>query len=144
VQGVDLEAEQGLVGLGGEVLEAGDQEPQNAGQGIDRADGQSQQLARMPGRGSGIGMSRHQESSGRSEENGDWAFPAGPAGCRTETLASQFQGAQPAGPRWEILATCDRAFRRSAYSDPIARLAKTMTAAMAASSIPSAMGRQQP
>jgi hypothetical protein len=27
VQGVDLEAEQGLVGLGGEVLEAGDQEP---------------------------------------------------------------------------------------------------------------------
>jgi len=35
VQRVDLEAEQGLVGLSGEVLEAGDEESQDPDQGVD-------------------------------------------------------------------------------------------------------------
>jgi hypothetical protein len=44
VQGVDLEAEQGLVGLGGEVLKARDEEAEDADEGIDSPDGQGQQL----------------------------------------------------------------------------------------------------
>jgi len=39
VEGVDLEAEQGLVGLGGEVVEAGDEEAEDADEGVDGADG---------------------------------------------------------------------------------------------------------
>jgi hypothetical protein len=39
VQRVDLEAEQGLVGLSGEVLEPRDEEPQDPDQGVDSADG---------------------------------------------------------------------------------------------------------
>src|SRR5215207_6836881 len=60
VQGVDLEAEQGLVGLGGEVVQASDEEAEKADQGVDGADGQGQQLAGMPGGGSGIGTSSHE------------------------------------------------------------------------------------
>src|SRR5215207_10902814 len=44
VQRVDLKAEQGLVGLGGEVVEAGDEEAEDADEGVDGADGQGQQL----------------------------------------------------------------------------------------------------
>src|SRR5215207_10942446 len=61
VQGVDLEAEQGLVGLGGEVVEAGDQEPSDADQGVDHTDGQGEQLGGVPG--GGVGTSRHENSS---------------------------------------------------------------------------------
>jgi hypothetical protein len=60
VEWVDLEAEQGLVGLGGEVVQASDEEAEKADQGVDGADGQGQQLAGMPGGGSGIGTSSHE------------------------------------------------------------------------------------
>jgi len=60
VERVDLEPGQGLVGLGGEVPEAGDEEPGDADQGVDGPDDQGQQLGGMPGGGiGGIGTSSY-------------------------------------------------------------------------------------
>ena len=74
VQGVDLEAEQGLVGLGGEVLEARDEEAEDADQGLDGADGQGQQLAGVPGRGRGGVRTSSHEGCLRGGKDGDWAL----------------------------------------------------------------------
>src|SRR5215212_10040028 len=63
VQGIDLEAEQGLVGFGGEVVEAGDEEPSDADQGVNHTDGQGEQLGGVPG--GGVGTSRHESSSSK-------------------------------------------------------------------------------
>src|SRR4029450_5826905 len=79
VQGVDLEAEQGLVGLGGEVLEAGDQEAEDADQGVDGADGQGQQLAGVPGGRIGSRPSGHGGISGTGVgKDGDWVLSPRP------------------------------------------------------------------
>jgi hypothetical protein len=86
VQGVDLEAEQGLVGLGGEVVEAGDEEADDADQGVDDPDGQGQQLGGMPGGGVGRGASCHEgvppELWGFGKDEG-WVRPIGLGAGRT-------------------------------------------------------------
>ena len=74
VQGVDLEPEQGLVGLGREVVEAGDEEPGDADQGVDGPDGQGQQLAGVPGRGRGGVRTSSREGCLCGGKDGDWAL----------------------------------------------------------------------
>ena len=82
VQGIDLEAEQGLVGLGGEVLEAGDEEAEDADEGVDGADGQGQQLAGVPGRGAAESGRRAMKDASVAERTGTGPFHISPGCCR--------------------------------------------------------------
>jgi hypothetical protein len=85
VQGVDLEAEQGLVGLSGEVLEAGDEESQDPDQGVD---------APMARASSWLGCRLTEVESGRRAMQRtlpQWfgrpragSFRVGPVWCRAE------------------------------------------------------------
>jgi hypothetical protein len=56
VERVQLEAKQGLVGLGGEITNAGDYKAEQPDQGVDGADAQGEELAGVPGGG---GSARH-------------------------------------------------------------------------------------
>src|SRR5215217_6934612 len=85
VERVDLEADQGLVGLGGEVLKAGDQEPSQADQGVDDP--------RWPGPATGSdagwpGWSQDvvpcKDTPRMIRKDEDWVLPLGPAPRRAD------------------------------------------------------------
>jgi hypothetical protein len=82
VEGVDLEAEQGLVGLGGEVLDAGDEEAEDADEGVDGADGQGQQLAGCLVEGAAESGRRAMKDASVAERAGAGPFHSSPACCR--------------------------------------------------------------
>jgi hypothetical protein len=82
VQRVDLKAEQSLVGLGGEVVEAGDKEAEQPDQGVDGTDGQASSWLGCLVDGAAESGRRAMKDASVAERTGTGPFHISPACCR--------------------------------------------------------------